>query len=795
MSYNRNFIILSLLASLGVSAQENCEKTDLEKVSSFVSGNCSARSIDEARQIVMNDETEVDSLCEGCKLALPDENGQIALASKKHLDALVKKSFAESAISEVRKSLSNNLMDLLKIRSHQFAADPSTIAKSCSISDWAQTECHEGKTLGDVLDSSTGENKILSQIQTQLAKEIYNNLNTSPKSGSLFVRGTQEMCLSDQEFQLATNQYQNSLITKELVLLVQKEANHSPAIDFSKDIISQLEEKLDRKTIKTLKKLQENPFFRQAMASKAGFENFFMATHPTDDQAKILDRLYNNKAAAEIAGRINKNCSTIKDTLVKSFCNKDFAKANITNKNPRMIAWAFPLSSTDHAAFNKQIASYCRTRENENKDAIRYDSLNELLSKDLPSEMKGIHFETASDTYYHDKITTPKKLVCDSLRQDPCAGKEETCSIVAFYKNSKLPNSPESKLIASRNAEVNTILRSFTGLKPNVDEETRKFLVMQGILPDTDGSITEPTEDQKPQSPSSYAAAQKQFASSNPKYSYSGNKSATQAPQGQPKQPTEFEAKSSVGHAVGPSEKIDPDTHQEEGAEYSVNETKGNILKRLAKQMGKANPKTTESASGGQAMEKSKRQTGTTHLANSQEPMDSQALNPGFEFQSNPSGHVSKLSEAPKKKDELNEAKQMMGANRSPASAGTTAEGQVTNTDKSRINLKQSPTGEAVIEVTLDEALKPTEMEAELLRLLNAQKLNIAVDEDKKITVLVNGKKVILTPFEDGFKIVKADDSLKPYLAAIQNFFIEHRKNSTRAQDLYHTIGKAKKLR
>ncbi len=784
-------ILLSLSIPLFSFGQEECDKpSDLEKVSKFVLDYKCAN--DELDNIFAADNlSRLDILCDNCKYSELDKTGNLAVLQGNALDTELKKNYAKSLLNEVRKNLANQVTELVQLRATNFSFDTKDVIGSCDLSKMAQLKCGKnGLTIDALLEKTLGPNNGLAQIQAQLANEIYNQLNPNSSKPGFFTRSNEKSCLSDHDYRKANESYTVSLIDKDFISKI-KEYVSKNKVDFTKDPVVQIRDGLGRKDQKKLDKLKTHPFFKTILSSQKSFDRYFDNVKATSTTEELQDLLFNPDTSKELIGRIQNNCETISQKLKKSFCSEEFAQANISSIDPK----AFPLMSEKDPfslsqETDKNLALFCHGRKNKDPKALNYSDNRSDLTKHLPEDAKNLPYGNFVDNWYRDNTDSPKILVCTAANENPCTGKEEICKIADFFKNSKIPNSPESKLIASRNDSINAVLGSFVGTNPSVDKATKSYLIAQGIIPDDNGYIAQPTEDQKPQSPSSFAASQKQFASQNPKYSYNppskNGGTQTPPPAGQNNVPG-FNPKTNttnVGSKIGQNDQPDENNPF---ATDDLMQTKNGIINRLGKQIG-ARPRVAKdlseiSETATRKPLKSSRTQGMYRAG-----VSNSGTGPFNNINLIPEENRSKLTEGPKKKDEFNEAKQMMGQNRQPASdAGVATGGQSSGPSSSPNSPVVSVAANGDNVITLDTTSKDfevSELVKQLKEKLNAEQLQIILESDKKIKVLVNGKEIILTPTPSGYLADSKEASLKKYLEAITAFFSEQLKDVARVDDL-----------
>ncbi len=804
MNYHKIFI-LSLFLSLGpgmVMGAENCvSDAPLFELMSKIKGCSAANSEDDILTAIGGDEASVVSFCESCKGLSPNEKGDWVPSSEKTLNQEYKKTFARSIMGELRKNLAGHLKRLMTLRTTTLEFDATTAIADCNVSSIATHTCEGDRknTVGKILKEVLGDEDSIQSIQREVAHEIYNMANNDPKMPALFPREPNTCGISDKEFLLGRVKTWEDSFSLDIVEKIKEKFDSKELIwDDSKDVSSLITSStIGRANVQKFKSALKHPLIAQIFSKKSSFEGYFKNLKLTgsseEKQNKILDSLYQKQLSGEAISKISGSCKESFAKIKKTLCSDDFKKGNVNFSQPETADLAlnkFPFRNENK---QKNIELYCHGALKKQLNPITLGEINQITSAHLETNLKAETFQVMATENFQASIARPKEKICESINSGACSEDDESCKILAFSKNAKISGSPEEKLLSKHNSNIDKILGAFVGKSPTDDKKAKSYLIAQGIIPDDNGKIAQASEDQKPQSPSSFAAAQKEFAAQNPKYSYtapSKNSGAqTTLPPSAQNNPIGFNPKSTTGN-VG--SKMDQnhrpdDTHhlfQNDG----LIDTKNGILNRLSKQIG-SSPRvakdianvteTTLRQPSKKGSDRGVYRTGETTPTTNSDPVNTNFI---------PKENRSKLTEGPKKKDEFNEAKQMMGQNRQPAiDAGVATGGQSSSSSSSPNSpvVSVATNGDNVI--TLDTAskdLEVNELVKQLKEKINTEQLQVILESDKKIKVLVNGKEIILTPISTGYLADCKESSLKKYLEAITAFFTEQLKDVARAEDL-----------
>jgi hypothetical protein len=790
------YVCLTLLVcTTAFSAEECLDKTSLSSFAKDLNTSCTrGKTEDEILDALPNDE-ELQSICSGCSLLVADNKGSFVPPTSAKLDIENQKAFAKSALNEIRKNLLHHLESLMTLRTSSVDFNPTEALSKCNVSEIGTHTCggKKGPTINDILKDVLGEEDSIANIQGQIGNEIYNLANNA-KEPALFNRASTNSCgITDSQFTYGKLKSWESDLTIEIISKFQEQLK---TLKDNESLESQItSQTIGRSNVGKFKSALNHPLIAEIFRNKANLEKYLKKIKLTGDaqkdQGQISDIIYDKDFSASFAANISKSCETSFNKIKEVFCSEDFKKANVSFASPDTVEIATQDRPFHTEQKEKNLALYCHGYSKKDSKPLTLKSLKDITSAGVDSKYQNKHFEVLSNEHYLQKFHARKEDLCADLEKSPCTKDPISCKSIAFINNSKIPGSPEEKLFKKHNTNVDKILSAFVGTKPPVTNDAQAYLIAQGIIPGPNGEITQPTNDQKPQSPSSFAAAQKQFASENPKYTYNPpakNGTAPIQPQGGQNNAPGFNPQSTTGNVsskVGQNDQ--PDENPYPIANDELIDTKKNILNRLGKQFG-PRPKVAKDIS--EISEPTKRKSLKTSGNRVTYPSGSVAphSDPDFNNHIIPEEYKSQLTEAPKKKDEFNEAKQMMGNNRQPANenGGATGGGAgAPSLSSTTPTVSVAPNGDNVITLkTNDPSLEASELVKQLKAKINAEQLQVILESDKKIKVLVNGKEIILTPTSTGYLVDCKDESLKKYLEAITAFFMEQLKGVARVDDL-----------
>lgn len=787
-----SFLVLSHLSF----AEEECApNATLSNFANKISKGCSQNKDEEELTEVLATPEEAETLCSNCKPLIQDDNGNLVSPSDRKMETDYKKAFSKALLNEIRKNIAGHLKSLMALRTSTLEFDPASAISDCNLSSLGSHTCggKKGPTLNELLKETLGTEDSIGKIQAEIGNEIYNIANNSTEKPALFHRENSNSCgMTDNQFFQAKMKFWENSFNLDIVIKIKDHiANNQLNIDDKTDIASKMKSIIGRSHSAAFTQALNHPLIAEIFRNKTNLEKYFsnlkLTGDKVKDQGEILDQIYKSELSKSYAANISKSCKQTLSKIKETICSNDFKSGNISFSQPEYLEIAtesMPLSSANKEA---NLSLYCHGINKKRSKPLSLSSINNVTSEGLDDKFKKAHFSKISKKDFEGTVSIPKEDMCSVMEESPCTKSNEICNSIEFIKNSKIANSPESKLLDKRNSNVDKILSAFVGTKPAVTKDAEKYLIAQGIIPGPDGQIAQPTEDQKPQSPSSFAASQKQFASQNPKYSYNPPANGGTTPTTQPGQngAPGFNSQKSTGSKIGQHDfaEENPTQFQNDG----LADTKNGILNRLGKQFG-PRPKVAKDLP--EFSEKTKSSSSRMarnrggHSVGGSVPQSAPVIDNSFI----PEEEKSKLTEGPKKKDELNEAKQMMGNNRQPAGDTGGATGGMTGSSS-------NPSGTPVVSVasngdnviTLDSVSKDTEaseLVKQLKERINAEQLQVILESDKKIKVLVNGKEIILTPTPTGYLADCKEASLKKYLEAITAFFSEQLKGIARVDDL-----------
>jgi hypothetical protein len=502
------FILLSFSFPIYSQDEKNCETGTLSTLAEKISSPCSkGKKNDKLRDILSNldDETSIESFCEDCKEPATHSEKKSKISS---FNLENKKQFTKAMLNELRKNLSSTMIDLMSLRStFSLNFKPEESISACNINDLALSKCKDGKSLQDLLQETIGSEDSFQNIQKDLSYEIANTLTLYPDEKQGLLKRKSSSCgISDNEFIHAKIKYQESLFTPALIASLKKSN-----IDFEKNVLSQLAgSNLSKADLDTVKKMSEHPMI-QAMLKDGNQMTSFLKSFKGDiTQEKIIENLFSRKNSEMLSKNLSSRCEKSFETIKETLCSSEFKTGNVIfndfdSMNINIGPSLLKEDKEDH------LYSFCMGIKTNTNKPLLFTILNKSLTKDMPTKRSKMDYKSLSSTYYDEDFYTPKEQICKSLEGQDCTSSQSmNCSISKFLKASRVPNSPQSKLLASHDPNIDRILGSLIGSAPTVDTKTRTFLTEQGILPKADGTIVE-AKDTQIRNPSTYSSSVKSF--------------------------------------------------------------------------------------------------------------------------------------------------------------------------------------------------------------------------------------------------------------------------------------------
>lgn len=453
----------------------------------------------------------IEKFCEDCKAPKlsPEQKTKVADFSTEN-----KKQFTKATLNELRKNLSNTMIDLMALRStFNLNFKPENAAASCNINQLSNRTCKKnGKTLEEIVKASTNGEDSFQNIQRQLSYEVANTLTPPPYKGDGLLSRTTTQCMTDNELLHAKTKYLESLITPDFV-----EALKNSNMDFEKGKLS--DSNISKSNLEILKKISEHPMVKSMLNDGKQMNAFIKSFKKDSSQENIIENLFTKTNSEVLSKDLSNRCNTTFKTLEKTLCSTEFEEGNVQFNN--LDAMRMNVGSTLMEKENKEenLYTFCMGIKTKTKNPLVFSTVNASLSKDLPGNISKLDYKSVSKEHYDTVFDSPKVDVCALLDSNECDMKpikSMNCSIASFIKAARIPDSPQSKLLASHDPNIDKILGSLIGTAPSVDDKTKIFLTEQGILPRADGTIVQ-AKDNDIRNPKTYSSSVRSFESGNGK--------------------------------------------------------------------------------------------------------------------------------------------------------------------------------------------------------------------------------------------------------------------------------------
>ena len=484
--------LLPLVLSLAIFAQEDpCEegvKNPLQDVISSVSvPNCFNN-----RNFLFAKKGRFEHLCETCKENFVTNSAkQNAVNTDKNQK---KQNFFNIAIQEYKKVLTNNLVEIAKLRSIQTTGNGfDNSIRECKFKESADFKncSSEVKTL---LDNELP--KLQSSLASELAQIISSKKLENRNSGLMDREQAAKYCFIPEKDIL---HYSNLTLEESFGdRFFQEISKTNSSFNNLDELFDSLKEKgvPDIDAIKH--RIKSHPLLALHSNNANDFVKFFRSLTPQDVQGLKKD-LYSNENGKKLDQKISQSCKAAFESLSKGLCsasfnNDDFAFnpfSKIEYLEPSLVTDEQELASTDELFnLNAKALGLCASASKEG--VLDGNHVLEDISNLAGEEYKTFPFNVYKSQKYNRDISMTNELLCDiESGKTKCVEDSFECKI---FKKLKSPEAFEGKLANSANSEINTLLRTFIGNPKEISPEVRVTLVNAGILPKSDGTMVAQTE-------------------------------------------------------------------------------------------------------------------------------------------------------------------------------------------------------------------------------------------------------------------------------------------------------------
>lgn len=486
-------LTLIILFSFSANAVVTCDLSDSNQFADLTSisvPNC------------LNDNNlfeETDS-----QSASPPQQGPICSTCRQNLNARVnitdpdrlklkQKAYFDTMYSELEKTMSTLMVDMVSMR--KLYSTGSQFNKSIN-------KCDSQKLIRQLQNCGSEAKKLFEgkDFQARLSNELASILAQNPsRDESIFKRdpSLNQCSISDQQIIRISPRLLESAISPEIIRRI---ANSTPT---SQDNIWEI---LGNDPMFDL--MKHHPILKSLSHNPTQFVNFFKSltnVTPQNLTAEFTSRLYTTAHGDQIDNETSARCEQAYRVFSSKICSDDFNRGNIS-LGPMSEFERFnndsPFDETDTVSNESLLSRNMTLLEFCQPPSARGLSLNRdtvSLNSWMTANDRQSTFNSFSSLKYNEEFGTPKKKICDYIAQGKCnndqpiAVRESSeCKLVQAYQNTLQPGTPEYRLAQTPDPAINNVLRVLAGNPKNLNQESRRILVAEGIIPQSNGQFVEP---------------------------------------------------------------------------------------------------------------------------------------------------------------------------------------------------------------------------------------------------------------------------------------------------------------
>jgi hypothetical protein len=442
------------------------------------------------RRVNLAQKGKLSPLCKSCKedfmTRLPSDP---SLKIRHDLKALKQQQFLEIALQEYKKNLTNNIIEVAKLRSlHNTGASFEKSARSCKFKD-AQSFSACSPKIQSYLD------KELKGVQGQLADELAMILaEAEPKnrlSGILNRSVTQSpgMCfIPEKDILLLANTQLEEELTPELLESLSR-IDPSSNSDLH-ELISGMKEK------ELLQPLLSHPMFASFNNDPKGFVAFIQKLNPKTT-ASLQKEIYSKANGLRLDEKLAEDCQKSFESFSRAICSPNFEKGDFSFNPFEELEKLDDQVMEDAAEYaaseeliqkNLQAFQYCEMATSQG--SLNANEALKEISQNLGTYYQNKPLKRFQQLKYQDDINKLNQELCQiASGKQPCTEGTSACKIFKRYQEMQAKTGLDAKLAGSSNKEVNDLLRSMIGEPSKLTPQTKTILIAQGILPDDQGSL------------------------------------------------------------------------------------------------------------------------------------------------------------------------------------------------------------------------------------------------------------------------------------------------------------------
>ncbi len=480
----KRLIIIFILSSSAIFAddKENCDPTlplSGQSIMELAETKCLGDNLSKSEiSRTLTKEKATKKFCRSCK------NPFMSLSKDDRIQP-----YAKATMNELQKELTFISVDLMKMRSSfSMNFDSDAAVKSCNFKNLNPPTCLHGK---DEMKNFRGE---IDKIQNTMATELASLLSEKPILEDGFFRRTNyNSCnIKDNDILFAEMRYNESLLTPDIIKALKE-------LDLKKGLT--LKGSVDEKSktslalSESIENLSRHPIFKELFNDPIKLKTFLAQIEPSDNNEKIIDKLYKSETANEMGKKISDRCKETFQTtariLEKIYCDKKSPYVATNLASMELVNGKEFEKLSDHEA-EESIQRHCsRLNSDSQNEAIpltKFDEVLQINSKNNQA-LATLPVESFKFAAYDSLMGNQAIATCNAIKDKSLCKKEpagEGCQMAKFLEQSH-KDKHYKELANSSNSNINAILRSLLdqGLPQKdgkVDQAAVTLLQTAGIL-------------------------------------------------------------------------------------------------------------------------------------------------------------------------------------------------------------------------------------------------------------------------------------------------------------------------
>lgn len=484
-------IFLSLIFLISSSSWATfCTPDDLENLArSIAIPNCVSKEV--FRSIKSN--VVPDEVCGQCKDTFERNLGRkVPVLSKEEKQKI----FLDTALEEYKKNVIENLISVVKVRSlPSTGSNFDKSLKSCSFKETKSFESCGSPVAKKLLADSNVFSQLKNSLNNELAKILSSKQEYNPQD-TLLSRNAKSCFVSEKDLMLHHSMTLEEVITPNVIAFFQNiEPSKFKNID-EMILTEEFRAAYGEEASEFLEAFKSHPFLQISTNTPTSLKTFFKTIQAPGKIENLRSAIYSAKNGKDFDDKLASSCEKSFEALTKSICSNDFEKGNLNiDKFANFRRW--PESETK--VTDNELASTEADLENnlkilricENKpNLLLLSSTTSKINETIPEQYKNSSLTQYRSGKYEQEIGDLNTLYCENKDKNNCSDETNKRTFnCKFLEKFKTPTRSELALASSSNKEVNTLLRSMIGDTTTIDPKTKEILILEGILPKSDGTM------------------------------------------------------------------------------------------------------------------------------------------------------------------------------------------------------------------------------------------------------------------------------------------------------------------